>query len=87
MHNWLGHLDQVPQMNLAAALKIIAASAIRNAFDDWIETGWEQMPDMGEMDFGKVVAQMLDLIPTTPSASEYDAAMKFLIGRVDNTDG
>ena len=71
------------QMNLAGALRIVAASAINDACDDWIETGWEMMPDIGEMDFGRVVAQMLDLVPTTPSASEYEGAMKFLMDRVD----
>ena len=73
-------------MNLAVALKIIATSAINEACDDWIETGWEMMPDIGEMDFGRVIAQMLDLVPTTPSASEYGAAMKFLMDRVDNSE-
>ncbi len=68
-------------MNLAAALRIIAASAINNACDDWIETGWEQMPDIGEMDFGRVVAQMITFGPARPSPSEHDAAMKFLMDR------
>ncbi len=74
-------------MNLAAALRIIAASAINNACDDWIETGWEQMPNIGQMDFGRVVAQMMTFGPARPSASEHDAAMKFLMDRTDNTNG
>lgn len=71
------------EMNLAAALRIIGASAINDACDDWMETGWEQMPDIGEMDFGRVVAQMIVFGPARPSASEHEGAMKFLMDRVD----
>ncbi len=73
-------------MNLAAALRIVAASAINDTCDDWIEDGWEQMPDIGEVDFGRVVLTMIALGPARPSASEHDAAMKFLMDRVDNSE-
>ena len=74
------------QMNLAGALKIIAASAINNAFNDWIEDGWEQIPDIGELDYEAVVGAMRVASPVRPTAKEYQSAMKFLMDRVDNSE-
>ncbi len=87
MDNRLGHLHQVPQMNLAAALSIIAANAVNDACNDWIEDGWEQLPDIGELDYEAVVGAMRVASPVRPSAKEYESAMKFLMDRVDNTNG
>ena len=86
MHNRLGHLDQVPQMNLAAALKIIAANAVNNACNDWIEDGWEQIPDIGEMDYERVVGAIRVASPVRPTTKEHESAMKFLMDRVDNSE-
>ena len=69
-------------MNLTNALSIVAANAINNACADWIEDGWEQIPDIGELDFERVVGVMTMIGPARPSSLEHDAAMKFLANRV-----
>ncbi len=74
-------------MNLGVALRIVAANAVNDACNDWIENGWEQVPDIGEMDFERVVGAMRVASPVRPSAKEYESAMKFLMDRVDNTNG
>ena len=70
-------------MNLVDALGIVARNALNHAYDDWVEDGWEQIPDIGEVDFQRVVGAMTMLVPVRPSIPEYDAAMKFLEDRAE----
>ena len=68
------------------ALLVMARWMLHNAYEAWTEQGWEQMPDIGEFDYERVVEYAEQMLPKDVTLVEFEEAFKVLEARVTKED-
>lgn len=72
-------------MDPEVAIKVVACQMIRNAIENWIEEGWEQIPEIGEHDFEQISLRMLEMSREVVSG-RFDVAISVLELRAEEAD-
>lgn len=55
--------------------RIVARWVLHAAFEAWAEEGWEQIPDVGENDYERIVETAEGMLPPDVSREDYEMAM------------
>lgn len=62
------------------AITIVAAQMVANAVSDWLEGGWEQLPDIGQFDY-KAIERRMKVLTIGVSKEQWNEASSLLEGR------
>ena len=68
------------------AIDVVARNILHVAFREWVEEGWEALPDVCEADYLRIVEAGKAALPHRPSLGEWNAAMENLEARVEVAD-
>ena len=67
------------ELELEHHLDVAARWAIRRSFEGWAEEGWKSMfPDVGQLDYERIVKNAEQLLPAGASMGQFEKAYNFL---------
>ena len=69
--------------DLNDAIDTLARYSLWAAYERWVESGWEQIPEVGMHDFDRIVERMAALLPKDAPVAEYETAYELLENRVN----
>lgn len=72
-------------MDYDKAIDAVARWSLHSAYERWVEEGWESLPDIGELDYERVVRRMKALLPTDVTAETHNEAYDVLTERAAGT--
>jgi len=79
-------VGQQLEVQVQAAVDVLARSVLRRICEDWAEEGWElHFPDIGQYDYERIVDRIKERLPRDVTMSEFKMAYEFLADRAEKT--
>ena len=77
-------MGEAIQRELDKSLNDMASWLLWSAFENWIESpGWEDMPEIGEYDFDRIIEAAQKLLPPDITAVRYEAVLEYFAQRAE----
>ena len=68
---------------VTAPFSVMARGVIWGAYEEWVEEGWEHMPEIGQYDFDLICETVEKLLPRDVTVAEFQAAYLTLEARAE----